>query len=184
MSCQSLRGQRAAGDVAHLRAVVVADPHAADIMRGVADEPGVARALLVPVLPPAIWSGSAACLAGAADHGRVHHVVHFARHRASATTWPMVELLPLVEHLAVAVAHAGDDMRGDAFAAIGERRVGAGRARAGVTSAVPSAIEGLVVQLASGCRAAAPCAPRCRGPTSAASFAATVLIDWAKRRGG
>src|SRR4029079_2817510 len=53
-----MRGQRAAGHVAHLRAVVIdyhdadpvsdfravviADPDATDIMRGVADEPGVA----------------------------------------------------------------------------------------------------------------------------------------------
>ena len=48
------RRQGAAGYVAHLRAVVIADPHASGVMGGVADEPGVARALAVPVLPPAI----------------------------------------------------------------------------------------------------------------------------------
>ena len=39
----------------------------------------------------------------------------------------MVERCRSIQHLAVAVAHAADDMRQHALAAIGERRIGAGQ---------------------------------------------------------
>ena len=118
-----MRGQRAAGHVAHLRAVVIADPDATDIMRGVADEPGVARVLAGPRFAARDLVWQRRLPSGAADHGRVHHVVHF-RDIGLIDDAGKPSSLVLVEQLAVAVAHAGDDMRGDPFAAIGERHVG------------------------------------------------------------
>jgi hypothetical protein len=40
-----LGGKRAAGDLLHTRAVVIADPHSADVMGRVAYEPRIAEAL-------------------------------------------------------------------------------------------------------------------------------------------
>ena len=65
----------------------------------------------MPVLPPAIWSGERRLPAGAARPRSRSSCRSLPRHRACATTWPMRRALPLIEHLAVAVAHAGDDVR-------------------------------------------------------------------------
>src|SRR5262245_51842320 len=118
-----MRGQRAAGDVLHFRAVVIADPDAADIVRGVADEPGVARILAGPRLAAGDLVRQRRLPPGAANHRRVHHVVHF---RDIGLLDDAGKLRPrvLVEQLAVAIAHAGDDMRGNPFAAISERHIG------------------------------------------------------------
>ena len=120
--------QGAAGDLVHGRAVVIADPHARHIVRGVADEPGVAKALascrscrrpdLVGDAPPACRCRRPRSRSSCRSS---------RRRRAAPRPGRCLERLRSIEHLAVAVAHLGDDVGQHAAAAIGEGRVGAGQ---------------------------------------------------------
>src|SRR5262249_51248660 len=120
-----LGGKRTAGDLLHMRAVVIADPHSADVMGRVAYEPRISEALRGASLSGGDMVWDCRLLAGAACNSCAQHVVHghdigWHHHLAEGRA------LPRVQHFAVAVADAGDDVRKHALAAIGERRIGAG----------------------------------------------------------
>ena len=115
--------QIAARDLLGRRIVVVAEPDAGDERAGVADEPGVAPILAGAGLARRLPARQLGLVRGAGQQRLFHHRVH---HRDVLRIDDAAEIgvLAGVEQLAVGGAHAGDDMRLHADAAVGEGVVG------------------------------------------------------------
>src|SRR5262249_59491214 len=115
------RRQRPAGHAVERRVVIVAEPHAAHEVAGVADEPGIA-----------VRVGGAG-LAGrldAVEHGAprgafldhfVHHVDHVGRDLRRERLGRLLAIaVPAPDRLAVAYAHLEYGVRRDGAAEVGE----------------------------------------------------------------
>ena len=115
--------QAAAGRLPGGRGIVVADPHAGDKVRSIADEPGVAE-----ILRRAGFAGrdprrELRLLGGADAQGLAHHRVHLGNMARldDAAEWAAAAQ---IKRLAGRGAHALDHVRVEREAAIGERRKG------------------------------------------------------------